>query len=209
MQTKIGGKNRVGRDSDVVLPGVLFILSGPSGVGKNTIAVRLLSTVGSENLKKVVTITTRPPRVFERDGIDYHFVSWEKFAEGIRQSEFLEYANVHGGAYYGSPRTDVENILSSGANALLLIDTAGVAQILSRKNNFRTATVFVAPKSLDDLRERIIGRGTETKAAIAQRIKTAENEVKMAKIYDHVVVSGSRDEDFAAVLKIYQMETQN
>lgn len=184
-------------------PPTLFILSGPSGVGKDTVARRLLEKVGAKNLKKMVTTTTRQPRKGEVDGIDYHFVDREEFLRRIERSEFLEYANVHGDYYYGSSRVDVESTLSSGINALLVIDVAGVEQILKQKNNFRTVTIFIAPKSLDELKQRIAGRGSETAESMAKRLRTAENEIKKASMYDHVITSGSRDEDFAALLEIY------
>ncbi|MDR0741985.1 MAG: guanylate kinase [Puniceicoccales bacterium] len=182
----------------------LFILSGPSGVGKDTVARRLLQKVGAKNLKRMVTTTTRQPREGEMDGIDYHFIDREEFLRRIERSEFLEYANVHRNYYYGSPRADVESTLSAGINALLVIDVAGVKQILRQKNNFRTVTIFIAPKSLDELKQRIAGRGTETAESIAKRLQTAENEIKMAPMYDYVITSGSRDEDFAALLEIYK-----
>ncbi|MDR2776609.1 MAG: guanylate kinase [Puniceicoccales bacterium] len=182
----------------------LFILSGPSGVGKDTVTRRLIQNVGAKNLKRMVTTTTRQPREGELDGIDYHFIDREEFLRRVERSEFLEYANVHGNYYYGSSRSDVESTLSAGINALLVIDVAGVKQILKQKNNFRTVTVFIAPKSLDELKQRIAGRGTETAESIARRLQTAENEIKMASMYDHVIISGSRDEDFAALLEIYK-----
>ncbi|MDR3144240.1 MAG: guanylate kinase [Puniceicoccales bacterium] len=187
--------------------GTLFILSGPSGVGKNTVAERLLETVGDENLRRVITVTTRPPRSFEKNGIDYHFISRSQFLEKIERSEFLEYARVHGDNYYGSPRADVQETIEKSIDALLVIDTAGVAQILQLKNDFRTVTIFIAPKSLDELRRRIIGRGTEETIDIAKRMQTAENEIKQSAMYDYVIISSSRDDDFSALLDIYANET--
>ncbi|MDR1413971.1 MAG: guanylate kinase [Puniceicoccales bacterium] len=191
------------------LCGILFIISGPSGVGKNTVAERLLGEIGSENLKKIITTTTRHPRIFEKNGTDYNFISGTEFAEKVRRSEFLEYANVHGDAYYGSPRSAVEKILFSGANALLVVDTSGVVQILSQKHDFKIVTIFIAPKSLSDLRQRIVARGTETEVTIARRMQTAEHELKMAQIYNYAVTSGSCEEDFLAILKIYNREIRN
>jgi guanylate kinase len=182
----------------------LFILSGPSGIGKDTVTRRLLQSVGVENLKRIVTITTRQPRKDEVDGIDYHFIDREEFLRRIERSEFLEYANVHGDYYYGSSRAAIKSTLSEGINALLVIDVVGVEQILKQKNNFRTVTIFIAPKSLDELKHRIAGRGTETTESMAKRLQTAENEIKKASMYDHVITSGSRDEDFAALLEIYE-----
>ncbi|MDR1457539.1 MAG: guanylate kinase [Puniceicoccales bacterium] len=181
----------------------LFILSGPSGIGKDTVTRRLLQRVGTENLRRIVTTTTRQPRKGEVNGRDYHFIGREEFLRRIERSEFLEYANVHGDYYYGSSRVDVESTLSEGINALLVIDVAGVEQILKQKNNFRTVTIFIAPKSLEELKQRIAGRGTETAESMAKRLRTAESEMKMAPMYDHVIISGSRDEDFAALLEIY------
>jgi guanylate kinase len=186
---------------------ILFVLSGPSGIGKNTIAERLLKEVGDKNLKRVVTVTTRQPRNSEVDGVDYHFVTRSKFLEKIQKSEFLEYANVHGEHYYGSLRSDIEEILSAGTNALLMIDTVGVEQILKQRHNLNIVSVFIAPKSLEELEKRIIGRGTETVESIKRRLKTAEDEIKKASMYDYIVTSGARDDDFAAVLDIYKKST--
>ncbi|MDR0692971.1 MAG: guanylate kinase [Puniceicoccales bacterium] len=176
-------------------------------MGKDTVTRRLLERVGAENLRRIVTTTTRQPRRGEVNGIDYHFIGREEFLRRIERSEFLEYANVHGDYYYGSSRVDVESTLSEGINALLVIDVAGVEQILRQKNNFRTVTIFIVPKSLEELKQRIAGRGTETAESTAKRLQTAESEMKMASLYDHVIVSGSRDEDFAALLEIYEAQS--
>jgi guanylate kinase len=181
----------------------LFILSGPSGVGKNTVAGRWLRAVGDGRLQKIVTVTTRQPRDFEVDGVDYHFIAPEEFRRKIGRGEFLEYANVHGENYYGSPRMDVERVLSLGVDALLIIDTAGVEQILRQKNPFPIASIFIAPRSLDELKLRIMARKSETAESIARRLQTAEKEIGKIGMYDHVIISGSRDDDFSSIMEIY------
>jgi guanylate kinase len=103
---------------------------------------------------------------------------------------------------------EIEKILSSGVNALLIIDTAGVRQILAKKNPFPITTIFLAPKNIDELRARIVERRSETVEAIEKRLQTAENELKNLKMYDHVIISGSRDDDLASILKIYAKESQ-
>jgi guanylate kinase len=187
--------------------GTLFILSGPSGVGKNTVASRLLKTVGPARLERVVTYTTRQPRNGERNGVDYNFISREDFLKKIEGKEFLEYARVHGENYYGSPRAEVEKILSSGTDALLIIDTEGVEQILQREYDFPIVTIFISPRDLDALRDRISIRGTESEESIAKRLRTAEREMGRMGMYDHAITSGSREEDFASLLGIYGRES--
>lgn len=190
-------------------PSKLFILSGPSGVGKNTVAERLLGAIGKEHLRRVITATTRKPRDFEVNGVDYYFLSHLEFVKKIETGEFLEYANVHGENYYGSPRVGVEKILALGINALLIIDTVGVEQILGQDNPFPIVTIFMAPKNLDELRHRIMARNSETEETITRRLWTAESEMGKVKMYDHVIISDSRDSDFLSIAEIYRMEVAN
>jgi guanylate kinase len=201
--------SRIFKNKEMVVGfGTLFILSGPSGIGKNTVASKLLAAVGKAHLRKVITTTTRPPRNSEVDGVDYNFVSKEKFLEKTANGDFLEFALVHGEHYYGSPLADIKSILSSKSNALLLIDTTGVEQILQRKNDFRIVTIFIMPEDLNDLKQRIAGRGTETVAEIEKRLKSCEIEIQKSQLYDHVITSGSPEDDLAAVLTIYNDEVQ-
>ena len=154
-----------------------------------------------------MTYTTRAPRVGEKDGVDYHFVSKRIFLQMIENGDFLEYANVHGGNYYGSPLADVDALIQRGLNVLLIIDTKGMKNVMARNLPFRVTTIFVRPANLEVLRARITGRGIVDPADLQARLRTARMEIEQAGLYDHVIDSDSREHDFAELLKIYRTVT--
>lgn len=187
---------------------LLMIVSGPAGSGKTTLCDRLVDTF--DDAERVVTCTTRGPRFGEVDGRDYNFFSTERFEEAIAAGEFLEWAEVHG-ARYGTLRQAVFDRLQAGLSVVLNIDVQGAASIrkaaagdalLGRK----LVTVFVLPKSLSVIRERMVERGTDGAEVIEKRLKNAQEEMLRWSEYDFCVLSGSKDEDYRQVESIWIAE---
>ncbi|GAB6073115.1 guanylate kinase [Venenivibrio stagnispumantis] len=168
--------------------GLLYILSSPAGGGKTTIANILLSKI--ENLKRVITYTTREKRPNEIDGVDYYFVGKDKFEKLIKENAFLEYAIVHGN-YYGTPKKETLELLRKGYDLLLVIDVQGYLQI---KQNFKEAVgIFILPPSINELINRMKKRG-ETEEEINKRLKTAEKEIPQWKNYDYIIINENLDD---------------
>ena len=186
---------------------VLMIIAGPAGTGKTTLAARIVAEVSG--VEKVITVTTRPSRPGEVDGKDYHFFTEEQFDRSLAQGEFLEWARVHGRFRYGTLRRSVHEKLAAGINLVMNVDVQGVRSINEVAKSdpmIRSAlvTVFVKPPSMEELRNRLIGRGHDDEEEIARRLKSAEEEMRSIDIFDEVIVSGSRREDFARVLAIWE-----
>lgn len=164
--------------------GILFILSGPSGVGKGTVRERLFAK--NPNLQYSISATTRSMRPGEVDGKDYFFKTKEQFEQMIAERDLLEYAQYVGN-YYGTPKAFVEKQLASGQDVFLEIEVQGAKQV---KENFSGGVfIFLMPPSLDELEKRIVGRGTESDELVMNRLQEAKNEMKMMNIYDYVVVN--------------------
>lgn len=164
--------------------GILVVLSGPSGVGKNTLVKKGLEKI--DRVTYSISATTRQPRNGEKDGVDYFFMSKEEFQERIQQDEFLEWAEVYGN-FYGTPRGYVESMLKSGIDVLLDIDIQGAASI--RKKVPNAISVFLLPPSADELMNRLIGRGTDSKSVILNRMSHVLDEIKSIPHYDYVIVN--------------------
>lgn len=179
--------------------GLLIVVSGPSGCGKGTICNELLKRNNNVNIS--ISATTRKPRVGEIDGQSYFFVSEEKFKEMIENNEFIEYAHVHSN-FYGTPKKFVLDKLGKGEDVLLEIDVQGALQI--KKIYPKGVYIFILPPSMDELKDRIIKRGTETESDILKRLKTAYEELNYAKEYDYLVVN---DELLDAVGKVESIIT--
>ncbi|KNF08734.1 guanylate kinase Gmk [Gottschalkia purinilytica] len=174
--------------------GLLLVVSGPSGAGKGTICKRLLSE--NKNIKLSISATTRSPRAGEVDGVNYFFLDKKDFEEKIKKNEFLEYAEVYGN-YYGTPKQYVLEQLNSGKDVLLEIDIQGALNI---KEIYPDGVfVFILPPSMEELKSRIVKRGTETKESLTRRFESAYEEIKFAFKYDYAVVN---DEVDLAVNKI-------
>jgi guanylate kinase len=164
--------------------GLLLVLSGPSGVGKGTLCARLRSM--SPELVYSVSATTRKPREGEVDGVNYFFKSHEQFRAMIESGDLLEWAEYVGN-YYGTPKSFVEETIERGKDIILEIDVQGAMQV---KKHFPDAIfLFVLPPSLEELRSRIVGRGTETESSISSRMAAAAEELKLMEHYDYAVVN--------------------
>lgn len=164
--------------------GILVVFSGPSGAGKGTILKRYFEDDPPAVLS--VSATTRSPRPGEIDGVHYRFVSREKFEQMIADNDVLEY-NIYNGNYYGSPRGPIEEELSKGHDVILEIETNGAGHI---RRMFPSAlSIFVLPPTFEELKNRLIGRGTETPEEIQKRLEKGRKEIEMALDYDYIVVN--------------------
>lgn len=192
-------KNRKGWWSKLS-KGFLLVLSGPSGSGKGTVSEALLKN-NKEDIVFSISATTRKPRPMEKDGENYFFLSEEKFKEMAKNGEFLEYAYVHTN-YYGSPKQFVMDQIDKGEIVLLEIDVQGALQI---KENYKEAVfIFLLPPTMDELRNRIVKRGTETEEDINTRFSNAFKELDFVGEYDFFVVNDKVEnavKDIEAIIK--------
>ena len=164
--------------------GVLTVVSGFSGAGKGTVIKRLIQKYDDYALS--ISVTTRNPREGERDGIEYFFKTKEEVESMIENDEFLEYARYVDN-YYGTPRFYVEEMLAKGKNVILEIEIQGAMQIKAK--NPEAVLVFVTPPSFEELRNRLVGRGTETADVIESRLRRASEEAEGMPSYDYIIVN--------------------
>ncbi|KAB8138686.1 guanylate kinase [Gracilibacillus oryzae] len=181
--------------------GILFVLSGPSGVGKGTVRKALFEQ--DTNLQYSISMTTRNIREGEKDGVDYFYRTHEEFKEMIDTNSLLEYAEYVGN-FYGTPRQYVEEMIEAGHDVFLEIEVQGAMQV--KKNFPQGVFVFLIPPSLEELKNRIQDRGTETEDLIASRLQEARKEIEMMEAYDYVVVNDSIDNAVQKVQAIVQSE---
>ncbi|WP_174613211.1 guanylate kinase [Virgibacillus ihumii] len=181
--------------------GILFILSGPSGVGKGTVRRELFEQ--ENELKYSISMTTREKRPGEKDGVDYFYKTREEFETLIKENQLLEYAQFVNN-YYGTPRKYVEETLAAGHDVFLEIEVQGALQV---KENFPEGVfIFLFPPSLEELKNRIVNRGTETHEKVLGRLKEARNEIEMMDAYDYVVVNDHVENAVDKVKSIIQSE---
>ena len=166
--------------------GVLFVFSGPSGVGKGTLKAKLFEEF-ADRIAYSVSATTRGPREGEVDGKDYFFISRQEFERRVKNNEFLEHAEFAGNCY-GTPRAYVEKLLDSGMNVVLELAAQGAHQVM--KSMPECVSVFILPPSFEELEHRLRGRGTETEEKVRERLETAKRELPYAPQYDYQIVNG-------------------
>lgn len=177
----------------------VVVLSGPSAVGKTTVVRCLRERI--PDLYFSVSATTRAPRPGETDGVDYHFVTAEKFAQLIEQNALLEWAEIHGGLHRsGTPAGPVREAAASGHPVLIEVDLAGARAV--KQALPEAVTVFLAPPSWEVLQARLTGRGTETAEVIARRLATARTEMAAQGDFDEVVVNGRLDTACAELVSL-------
>jgi len=164
--------------------GQLFIVSAPSGTGKTTLVERLVQCV--PDLRMSRSYTSRPARVGEQDGVDYNFITRERFEEMVREVQFLEWADVFGN-YYGTSASDTEAMLARGEDVMLVIDVQGARQVRSR--GIETVDIFVLPPSAVVLEQRLRGRSKDSDEQIRRRLQVASTEVDEYSQYEYVVIN--------------------
>lgn len=181
--------------------GILFILSGPSGVGKGTVRENLFKQ--NTNVEFSISKTTREKRPGEKNGVDYYFTDEKRFTELIEQGKLLEYAKyVH--HYYGTPREYVEKTLAAGKDVFLEIEVQGAMQV--KENMPEGVFIFLIPPSLEELKNRILHRGTETEASMMNRLEQAKKEIQMMNAYDYVIVNDDVDQAVEKIQAIIKSE---
>jgi guanylate kinase len=176
--------------------GKLLVVSGPSGVGKSTITNKLRA---DERFWISVSVTTRSIRTGEVDGVDYHFVSDDKFEEMIKANEFLEFAEF-AGAKYGTPKKAVESALQSGKNVILEIELNGARQV--RKSSKEAIMIFIEPPSWEELTTRLTNRGTESENSTLARLARAKEELSAASEFDYVLVNHEVEQSVSELVSL-------
>lgn len=176
--------------------GILFVISGPSGTGKGTVLKEVFKNI--KNLHYSVSATTRAPRNGEIDGVNYFFISQEKFDDMVKNNEMLEYVSKFTNNY-GTPKKAVENMLESGKDVILEIETIGSTKV---QNCMDCVSIFIAPPSLKDLWERLDKRNTEVESKKRIRFETSREELLCAYNYDYLVINDVVSECAQSVVSI-------
>ena len=185
---------------------LLVVVSAPSGAGKSTLCDNVRAALPS--VSRAVTCTTREPRDGEADGVDYYFLGEEEFLARVESGEFLENAVVHGN-HYGVLKSELRAKLAGGSDVLLNIDVQGAATLRERAAtdpvlSRSLVTVFLRPPSLEELEQRLRGRGTDSDEVIARRLAIARDEMDQAEKFDHTLTSQTREADVDRMLGIIE-----
>ena len=175
----------------------MFVITGPSGVGKGTLISGLMERL--PELELSVSATTRAPRPGERDGVDYHFLAPEEFERRIEEGDFVEHAD-YAGRRYGTLRSELDRRVGAGVPVVLEIEVQGARQV--REAMPEAVQVFIAPPSLDALRTRLVGRGTDDAEEVARRLHVAEQELTAQPEFGHVVVNDRLDDALDQLVEI-------
>jgi guanylate kinase len=183
--------------------GHVFVITGPSGVGKGTLIRGLLERV--PGLELSVSATTRPPRPGERDGVDYHFLSDEEFDRRVANGEFVEHAR-YSGHKYGTLRSELERRMAEAAGVVLEIEVEGARQI--RAAMPEAVQIFIAPPSVEALRARLVGRGTDAPEDVEARLATALEELEAEKEFGYVVVNDRLEQATEELADIVRSELE-
>lgn len=186
------------------MQGVLFIFSGPSGVGKGTLKNMLLREFDGKIVDSI-SATTRSPREGEVDGREYFFISRQEFENRIANNDFLEHAEFAGNCY-GTPKSYVTTLLERGINVVLEIEVQGAMQVMERMPH--CISVFILPPSYEELEHRLRDRATETEEKIVQRLETARREIPLADKYTYRIVNNDLMDAYHQLREIYLKETQ-
>ncbi|MGI6767246.1 MAG: guanylate kinase [Lentihominibacter sp.] len=181
--------------------GKLFVISGPSGVGKGTICREIFSA--ESNTRFSVSMTTRPPREGEKEAVDYYFVTKEEFEKLLADGGLLEY-NTFVDNYYGTPKEPVMEWLAAGCDVILEIDWHGAFQV--RESYPESVLIFILPPSVEELKERIMCRGSETEESMQKRLEQAMSDIVQAERYDYRVVNDTLDNAVRQVCEIIKKE---
>lgn len=182
------------------MEGRIIVISAPSGCGKSTIIGHLFDA-GDLNMRFSVSATNRKPRPGEVDGVHYHFLSTADFHDAVAQNRFIEWEEVYPGRYYGTLRSEIDNAIARGENIILDIDVNGGLNV-KKLYGHRAITIFIKPPSIDELRRRLEGRGTDSPEIIDQRVARAEYEIAQAPQFDYTVVNDDLDQ---AVARTHQI----
>lgn len=167
--------------------GKIIVISAPSGCGKSTIINSILDETDID-LRFSVSATNRKPRQGEVDGVNYHFMSTDEFRDAVAAGEFIEWEEVYPGRYYGTLRSEIDRIIKEGHNVVLDIDVKGALNV-KKLYGEQARLIFIAPPSVEELRRRLEGRGTDSKEVIDERISKAEYELSFAPQFDKKVVN--------------------
>ncbi|MBR0260499.1 MAG: guanylate kinase [Selenomonadaceae bacterium] len=181
--------------------GLLIVISGASGTGKGTVCKKILADL--PEVAYSISATTRTPRPGEVDGKEYYFLSRDEFKAWIAEEKFLEYAEVYGN-FYGTPLNKIEERLNRGEDILLEIDVQGALNV--KKKCPDGIYIFLLPPSLEELKRRIEGRGTETAESLARRLKNAVAEIEIGREYNYVVVNDTIENAVAQIKSIIAAE---
>ena len=180
----------------------VFVITGPSGVGKGTLIRGLMERLGGQ-LELSVSATTRAPRPGERDGVEYHFLTRDEFDRRVGAGEFVEHAD-YAGRSYGTLRSELEDRVRAGVPVVLEIEVQGARQV--RESVPNAVQVFIAPPSLDALRTRLIGRGTDDPEEVERRLRVAEQELTAQPEFAHVVVNDRLEDALERLAEIVSAE---
>jgi guanylate kinase len=183
--------------------GILVVLSSPSGAGKSTMTRRLLTE--HDGIAVSISVTTRPPRPGEADGVDYLFLSRQQFDDMVERGDLLEHADVFGHRY-GTPRAPVEAALSSGCDMIFDVDWQGAQQLRLSALGRSVVSIFILPPSIATLRQRLLRRAQDSAEVIAARMAKARSEISHWAEYDYVLINDELDRCYSQIVTIVESE---